>query len=182
MRTLIFALILSSFNTFTQAQTQALSRNIGEIKWQKHSTDAYSIDVLSSWEKNNSDQFGTEFIFFLATTNKDLTFRENINLLIQNLEGKNIDLNEYVSISEEQIKTMLTNAKITESIRIKGNLHESHKIIFSGDQGIYKLKFEQRYIVVKNKAYVLTYTSQESDFDNSLKDVETSLNSFTILN
>jgi hypothetical protein len=75
-------------------------------------------------------------------------FRENINLIIQNLEGQKInDLNSYTELSEGQIKTAIENSTIIQSKRInvldkKGENNEYHQMIFTGTQGTFKLKFE----------------------------------------
>jgi len=181
MKNTILASLLFTLSAVTQAQNQVNENANVKDKWEKYSTEFYSIDIKSSWEKADSKEFGTEFIFLIDGISDELNFRENINLLIQNLGEKNIDLDGYVSISEDQIKTMLTNAKIIESSRIKGDTYESHKIIFTGDQGVYKLKFEQRYIIYMNKAYVLTFTSQETNFNRFLSEAEIALSSFNFL-
>ena len=123
---------------------------------------------------------GTSFIVLSALESKDDQFRENVNLLIQDLKGQDIDLEKYTAISEHQIKTMVTNASLIESKTIKKDNGEFHKIIYSGDQGIHHLKFEQYYFIRDNKAYVLTFTAELSKFTTFEKIGETILNSFKL--
>ena len=91
----------------------------------------------------------------------------------------NIDLDKYVEISENQIKTMISNPVVVKSERIKGD-KEFHQVVFSGEQGVYKLKFKQQYRVFNNKAYVLTYTADQTEYDNYLEVADKILASFLL--
>ena len=61
---------------------------------------------------------------------------------------------------------MITDGNIIESKRITTEPLNYQKVIYTGKQGIYNLKFEQYYWVVDDKAYILTLTCEESQFDN----------------
>jgi hypothetical protein len=67
-----------------------------------------------------------------------------------------------------------------ESKRIKTQDEEYHKVIYTGDQGKYKLKFEQYYLIRNNKAYILTLTCEKEKFVNYTDDGESILNSFVV--
>jgi hypothetical protein len=45
---------------------------------------------------------------------------------------------------------------------------------------MFKLKFEQYYFISENKAYVLTYTSEEKNYLKYLESAQIILNSFRI--
>jgi hypothetical protein len=92
----------------------------------------------------------------------------------------NIDLGKYVEISEGQIKTMITSGVIVESKRQKSGDYDFQKILFTGKQGIFDLKFEQYYFVDKQKAYVLTLTCEINEFDQYKETGEKILNSFKL--
>ena len=148
--------------------------------WQTLDQSGYSIQYPDSFQLNNSVQGGTAFALYSKQTSPQDNFKENINLLIQDLTGKNIDLDKYTEISENQIKKMISNAKIIDSERIKSGDMEYQKMIFSGDQGQYNLKFEQYYRIVNEKAYVLTYTAVLDQFDKYQGVCEKIMNSFKI--
>ncbi len=141
---------------------------------------AYTIQYPSTWQLDQSGQLGTTFILFSLIESEQDAFRENVNLLIQDLAGKNIDLDQYAEISEEQIKTMITNSKLIESKREKKNSSEYHKIIFSGDQSALHLMFEQYYWVINEKAYALTFTTEQNKFESLKETGEKILNSFML--
>ena len=82
-------------------------------------------------------------------------------------------------MTESKLMTILTNFNLIESKRSVDKV-EFHKIIFTGDQGNYKLKFEQ-YIWIKGiKGYVLTFAAEQDQFDNYKETGEKILNSFKI--
>jgi hypothetical protein len=148
--------------------------------WRTINESGYIIQYPDSFELNNSGQTGTDFILFSKQTSMKDLFRENVNLIIQDLGGQNIDLDRYVQISEEQIKTLISNANIIESIRIENDNSEFQKIIYSGDMGQYHLQFEQHYRVAKGKAYVLTLTCELIQFKNYREVGEKIMNSFML--
>jgi hypothetical protein len=60
---------------------------------------------------------GRSFILFSPISSKQDQFKENDNLLIQDLRVHNLDLDKYVEISEGPIKTMIIDGKSIESKR-----------------------------------------------------------------
>ena len=153
---LYFIILVLSLNSFGQ---------IKETSWKTINDNTYSIQYPDNWELNTEKSMGTSFILFTEQTSSEDKFRENINLIIQNLEGYNLNLDDYVAISEEQISKMVTNGIIFESKRLNTNNTEFQKVIFTGKQGIFQLKFVQYYFVKDEKAYVLTFTCEEIQYE-----------------
>jgi len=148
--------------------------------WELLKAEDYSIQYPKEWELNESGQMGTSFILFSALENDEDQFRENMNLIVQDLQGRSVDLDAFTEISEEQVKSMMTNCTLYESKRIKKGSQEYHKLIYSADQGAFSLKFEQLYWIENDKAYILTLTCEQSKF-SSFKEVgEKILNSFSL--
>ncbi len=153
----------------------------GQTKWKTISENNFKIEYPDNWELNKSGQMGTKFILFSQLSNPSDKFRENINLIIQDLTGSNITLDEYVEISENQIRTLVTNGKIIESRRISEKEFEHQKIIYTGKLGVFDLKFIQCYWVIDSKAFVLTFTTEINEFDNFIQVGEKIMKSFKIL-
>lgn len=167
--------ILGTIILILQLSLQGQTENWNTIK-----KDNYSIDYPKDWELNESGLMGSSFILFSPPSSETDPFRENINLIIQDLTGYNLDLDAYAKISEGQIKTIITNGQILESKRVTNQSLEYQKVIYTGTQGIFHLKFEQYYWVVGNKAYVLTFTCEEAQFDDYQLTAEKILNSFKL--
>ncbi len=170
-RLLTLGIIFLTLNLSAYEQTE---------DWNTIKKNSYSIDYPKDWEINESGQMGTSFILFSPLTSQKDQFKENVNLLVQDLTGYNLDLDGYVEISEGQIKTMITNGKIIESTRVTEQTLDFHRVIYTGKQGNFNLKFEQYYWVVGDKAFVLTLTCEESQFDDYKLTGEKILNSFKL--
>jgi len=169
---LLLSIVACGQTTINQEPSQTIN------DWKTLDQSTYSIQYPSTWELNQSGQMGTSFILFSPLESDKDKFRENINLLVQDLTGQNIDLNKYTEISEGQIKSLLTNSALIESKRIKNDRGEFHKIIYSGDQGVFHLQFEQYYWVINNQAFVLTFSSEKDKFADFKETSEKILNSF----
>ncbi len=133
--------------------------------WKSLTQDAYSIKYPSNWTPDTSKSLGVDLILYSQLKSTEDNFTENINVLIQDLSGYNLDLDKYTEISEQQIKTMIEGGKIIESKRITNGSIPYHRIIYTGKQNDYKLKFAQHYYVINDKAYVLTLTSEQDQYD-----------------
>lgn len=148
--------------------------------WDSINEDTYQIKYPSNWDVNKSGQMGTSFILSSRQSNKEDNFKENVNLIIQDITAYNLNLDQYVAISEEQINTLITEGKIILTERKQKDGEEYHRVIYTGKQGIYNLKFEQYYWVIENQAFILTLTCEKDEFDKYQEIGETILNSFEI--
>ncbi len=177
----LFGLIAAFFCLIAcgQTSTKNAQSNIPN-DWKTLDESEFIIHYPDSLDLDKSGQMGMTFVLLFKQTSQQDLFRENINLIIQDLTGFKINLDEYVDISEEQIKMMITNGNIIESKRIKTDNSEYQKAIYTGTQGQFNLKFEQYYWVVRQKAYVLTLTCEINQFDKYQEVGEKIMNSFKI--
>lgn len=137
--------------------------------WKTFKVTNYSIQYPDTFELNTSGLMGTSFLLFSNPSAASDLFRENINLFLQDLNGNDISLDQFVQASENQLSTVITKHAIIESKRVKENGKENgkeyHVLIYTGEQGQYKLKWMQYYYIVKGKAYALTFTAEQAQFD-----------------
>ena len=174
-------LLLTACGGSTVKQSPVLQVQKKIEGWKSLDEKNYSIQYPPEWELNQSGQMGLDFILFSPLENAKDQFRENVNLVTEDVAGKNIDLNKYTKLCEEQIKTMITNSVLLDSKRIKVGDINYHRTIFTGVQGIYNLKFVQYYMVENEKAYVVTFTCTQATY-SAFKEVgENILNSFYII-
>jgi len=146
--------------------------------WKTLDMSDYSIQHPSDWTEDKSGQMGTKFVLFSHEQGATDKFTENINLIIQDLSGRNIDLDKYTEISEDQVRTRIVKSKLIESKRIKKGSSEYQLMIYSGHQNNFDLQWEQYYWVINEKAYVITLTCEASKFDEYQKTAEEILDSF----
>ena len=166
----LITLLLVGFQ-FVNSQSKE-KNNLNEIN-----RNGYQIFYNSNLRLDESGKNATEFYLFTQKESSEDNFAENVNLMIQNLETLNIDLNKFVEISENQIKTY---GKLIESKRSKINQNECHIFIYEGLMNDFELKFLQYDFVKNNKAYILTYTSKKTDFEKFYIQMEKVMKSFKI--
>lgn len=176
---ILFILVSSTFS-FGQVPVESPTKLAAEKEWKLLTDDKFEITYPIDWKLDTSKQLGATFFLFSPLTDKDDQFSENVNFIIQDLTGHNLTLDQYVELSENQINTLITDAEIILSKRQNVNDNEYQKIIYSGKQGVFILKFEQYYWVIENKAYVLTLTCELKEFEAYKEVGEKILNSFIL--
>lgn len=154
----IFFFILS-----TAISQQNSEEDILNAKWRVFDSQNYVISHPNNWELDQSGQMGTSFMLFSPLTSTEDRFKENVNLIVQDIADYNLNLDQFIQMSEEQIKTMLTDGKIISSKRIEKEGEDIHMLSFSGTQGIFNLEFDQLCFIKEDKAYIVTVTYEASE-------------------
>lgn len=173
-------LFILLFPIIANAQSDKKTGDSDSEDWKTVKEKSFTINYPATWNLDQSGQMGTSLMLFSPVESEQDKFRENVNVIIQDLKGMDIDLDKYTKISEDQVKNLITNSKIVESNRIKNGNSEYHKIIYTGEQGLFKLTFEQYYLIKKDKAYILTFTSEQDKYEDFKETGEEILNSFQL--
>ncbi len=140
----------------------------------------YVIQYPGNWRLEQSGKMGLTFILYSQSSSNPDRFDKNVNLLVQDLKGKKMRLDKYVEISEKQVKTEIAYGTILESKRIYNGDNNYHKLLYTGNTGIFKFKFLQYYWIKNEKAYVLTLTCDINEFDCYKETAEKVMNSFAL--
>lgn len=127
--------------------------------WIKLERDPYSISYPSTWELNESGQMGTKFIIAAPVQMDGDQFQENINLIVQDVSAHNMDLTDFVNLSEQQIGSIF--GPIEKSERVG----DMHKLVYKGTMGTMNLKLVQYLSMNGGDAYILTFTAEQKEFD-----------------
>lgn len=135
--------------------------SFGQVSELKVITGAnYQISYSKEWKLDESGRANTEFFLFYAPTAGK--FGDNINLMIQNLEGMNLTLESYTELSHNQIKA---NGTLLSSERKSKNGIEFQELSFQATLNSKEIKFFQHYYVIQSKAYILTFTAIKEEYD-----------------
>jgi hypothetical protein len=151
------------------------------VEWNSIKEPAYSIEYPSDWELSKTPTTGVSFAILSQKESNQDNFRENVNLVIQDLSAYDMNLNSYIALSESQIETLVLDGKILESKRIENKDLPFQKMIYTGTQDIFKLQFEQYIWVSKKKAFILTLTCEEAQFSDYIQTGEKILDSFILV-
>ena len=166
------------------ARAQAISvkdttKTIASV-WQVLERPVYTIEYPSTWTIDSSKKFGSDMFAFSPLESESDNFRENVNVMIQDLSGFGLTLAIYADTSVSQIKNMLNNCTIVENKSVKEGNKEFHKVVFTGQQGNFTLKSVQYYFLVKDIAYIITLTTLLEKYDQYIQSGERMLNSFRL--
>jgi hypothetical protein len=107
-------------------------------------------------------------------------FRENVNLVIEDLNGQKLNLDEYSRVADSQLKLMMKNCKILESKKVNKGFQHHYKTIWTWEYQTISLKVEQYRWLSDGKAYILTFTSEQYKFAQVQQVGEKILNTFTL--
>jgi len=156
------------------------TQSFGQQKesWKTINNDTFSIQFPPSWTLEETVTYGTRFILFAPQQDEENDFSENLNLVMENLNGRYVTLNAYMDNTETQLEEYITDLKMLEDKRVTIGNDEYHQLVYKGTSGKRKLIFEQRFWVRSKFAYVLTFTSQESTYDSYRKAAEEIMDTF----
>ncbi|MCK0131010.1 hypothetical protein MWU59_05780 [Flavobacteriaceae bacterium F08102] len=146
----------------------------------KITTDIYTVTYDDFWTAEQNGERGMSFILKAPLENASDKFQENINLIIQDLSGYDLDLAGYTAISLDQINTMFKSSELISSRTRKKETGKYQEVMFTAPNGAYNLKFLQHYYILKKKAFIITFTAEEKNFDLYFKSATNTLNSFVL--
>lgn len=154
--------------------------NAQSVNWKTAEKNNYSLKHPADWEVNLEGQMGTDIILFSPVAGEGDLFRENVNVYIEALPNDEIDLATYIGFTEQNIKGFFTNFNMLESVLLEIDSKPVHKLLYTADQGLYKLTFEQYISLKGDKAYVLTFTSEQNSYEEYKEVGEKILSSFRL--
>lgn len=145
-----------SFICLTACQSQQSD------EWSTFESEDFLVSYPAQMETDIQSPDAALFIY-LEKGNSRSRFRDNINIIRQDLRGTNIDLNAFVAISEQQLRAA---GKLLESRRLRQQSQEYHQVVFEQAHDGKKYKFLQHYWVIPDQtACILTMTCEADDFD-----------------
>jgi len=145
--------------------------------WKTLTMPNFSIQYPPEWELNQSGKANTVFILLSPLESDSDTYHENISLVLEDLKGKHVSLNQYASAAELQIKKAVSEAKLLENKNVLAGTLEYHRQIFTGVSDTLHMKFEQNYHIHDGQVYVFTMACKSNTFKKYEEIGENILNS-----
>ncbi|HZV68597.1 MAG TPA: hypothetical protein VFG10_03605 [Saprospiraceae bacterium] len=125
----------------------------------------FKLEYPASWTLDTSKAWGAELILFSPMESEADQFNENVNVVIQDLTGQNIDLEKYKQITDQQINTLATDGKILESSIVKTDAKEAFRITYTMTQGTFSLKITSECQIHNDQAYLITFTTEAGQYE-----------------
>jgi serine/threonine-protein kinase len=141
----------------------------------------YGIRIKYPAEWTKQEQvMGAVVVFFAPTEGPSDIFQDNVNIIVQDLSAQPMTLDEYTELSLGQIEQFITDPSILDSSAVTLADIPGHRVVYTGKQGQYDLKWMQVWTVQNNKAYVISYTAETSKYSAFLETVQEMIDSFEI--
>ena len=131
--------------------------------WKSYSGDGYSVKLSSDWSKTKGSS-AVDIAFIYNGTGLNDDFAENINVVVQDLKGYDLDLESYKDLSMDQYAELDYNVDDIYKKTIDGAKGYFCKV--SGEESGINCSILQYFTVIGDNAYVFTFAADEDDFDN----------------
>ncbi len=169
-RRLVFIRILLALTFLFLSSCQAKNPNRYVNK-----KDNFSIEFPPDWEIKEN-YYGTTVMALSSLENENDNFRENVNVVVEVIPD-GTSLNDYFSASVSNLK-QLNNFNDEFSGYDEFNNNKTKWLYYSHEMGTYKLKVILYQFINGNKAYSITCTAKEEDFEKFKKQFKDAASTF----
>ncbi|NJR25838.1 MAG: protein kinase [Richelia sp. CSU_2_1] len=141
----------------------------------------FAMKYPERWEKQELQNplIADVLVFTAPKKNSADAYQEQMIVRIEDLP-RPMSLEEYNKWSIGQIKTTFTDVNIIEETAKTVANNSGYAVVFDAKEGEKSLKKMQAWTLINNKAYVLTYTAEKSDYPEYLKSAEGMVESFAV--
>ncbi len=157
----------SKKNNDEEETTKKSSNNNVKSGWKKYSGTGYSFYIDdSSWTSMNAS--GAELGFAHLGTSAD-GFTENINTIVQDTSGYDLDLDGYKELSLEQYEQLGYTLLSIDKMTVNGQ--DGYYVITSVEQDDILCMVAQYFTMIDEDAYIFTFVGDEEGFDDLEEEV-----------
>ncbi len=159
-----------------------LGKNYFFFKKYTHPSNDFSIRYPSDWSVEENKK-GVATILLSPLENDLDLFKENVNIVVQDLSIHPLNLEEYTKLAIKQMKIVFKkNMSILESKPVKLAGRPAHEFVYLGNMGDGRANIKIMHIWTLDglTAYQVTYTALEDKYDKYLLKVKEMIRSFKI--
>ncbi len=146
----------------------------------KHPSGFFEIAYPPDWTLIENEG-GAAAIFYSPKENELDIFKENVNIVVQDLSKNPMPLEQYTKTAIHQMKVVFkTGMEIIESTPTRLGGLNAHKFVFMGTGPDGDLKFMSIWTIKGQTAFQFTYTGMKSDWDKYKRAADKMASSFKI--
>ncbi|PWU03751.1 MAG: hypothetical protein C5B52_02815 [Bacteroidetes bacterium] len=146
------------------------------------SKNHFLVQYPKGWQVDTSGRLGTQVIVLSPLDNDSDKFSANLNVIIQDLKGQNIDLNRYKEITDDQLTQAVSDTTGMISKVIQSGKGSYYRVAYILTNGALKLQINSICYIKDEKAYLLTFSNEYDQLERYKKISQDVLNSFSITN
>lgn len=177
--------VFESFSVDPSDETEEVQAEVApatdptSTEWLTLKGDSYSLPYPAAWDLQQTRP-GLECIIFSPLDKLGDSFKENVNLIIQDIANMGIDLDKYMEITEGQLPSQIEDISIELNERFGEGESAYHVLQYVGTTQGLKLKWKQFIQIVDEKAYVFTYTGSRDGFAGKVADADKMFKGFVV--
>lgn len=133
--------------------------------WETADKSDFTIAYPTDWELETDGASGTEFAVYSALEGASDEFQENVNVVSEVLPNRVVTLEEYSEASRSQLKDAFEGFDLIEEKELSDAYGKYRYIIYHANYVGMDLAWKQQFRIQGGKAYVLTYSATQANFD-----------------
>jgi hypothetical protein len=179
-----YILVFSILVAFNDADISAKTKPTNSFVVYNNAEYGISISRPPDWPVQDG-YLGTVAVFLAPLENgRDSAssgqFRDNFNIMTQDLSQKPMDLDAYTQLLMTQL-TQNMKVKIIDKRTARLSRENACQVVYTVNQGQIYLKILQKWCIKKNRAYILSFTAPKKNYNKYYPVVEKMMNSFQFL-
>lgn len=138
------------------------------MKFLTYSNQTHGVEILYPMEWEILENFmGTVVSFLSPQESAKDDFRENLNVLVQDLTAQPMTIEDYTQLSLMQLEQVITKFKITDPISVSTLTgYPAHRLTYLQQQGKLKLKTTSVWTIIDLTAYVVSFATKRKEYDD----------------
>jgi hypothetical protein len=124
---------------------------------------------------------GSAIAFSSEVEDRTFAFSPSVNVVVVDLGSGPVDVEDFYKQSKEALERSLGNVKFLEDKKDKLAGISAYRLVYTSRQKKADFKFLQVICVRNNKAYVLTYTALQEQYEKLLKTAQAIIKSFKFI-
>lgn len=144
----------------------------------RNSAAGYELEYPADFTVKN---IGSATVFSSRVEDKKYAFSPSVNVVAVDLGGSVSDLDVFYRQSKEALGRSLGTVKFIEDKKDTLSKTDAYRLVYASRQKKADFKFLQVLCVHNNRAYVLTYTALQDQYDKFLKVAQAMIKSFRFI-
>jgi len=145
------------------------------VKIYKSAVFGYRLEYPSDFKVKT---MGSATVFSSSIADKTFAFSPSVNIVTIDLGQSPADPDVFYKQSKEALQKSLGNVDFIEDKKDKLSGVEAYRLVYISTQKKADFKFLQLICIRDNRAYVLTYTALQEQYDKLLKTAQAVIKSF----
>jgi len=141
----------------------------------------FSISYPDNWELSTLQIPGIYFQAFSPKEGPNDRFRENVNVVIEDLNGRQVSEQQYVDATKKKLMLNVKEFYLIKAGETMIGSYKAYEILYTGKLNLYNFKFKAVIVIYEKKAFVLTYSSDLISYDKFYPETNKIMNSIRLL-